>query len=147
MAITTGLTDAIRAIGAAAMAPAATIKAILIKVGAAGTYGPAYATAYPGAGSFADEVASGLGYTQGGFTLANRTAGVLTTSYGWVDYDDPSWTVAAGQTLAAIGVGFWDVTNSRWIGFVDFGGTKSVTDPGTFTVNLPGDGGSGCFRC
>jgi hypothetical protein len=147
MPITSALTDAIRQVAAEAMSPtAATIKCILFKVGAAGTYGPAYSTAYPGAGSFADEVVAGLGYTQGGATLATRTAGVLTTSYGWVDYADPVWTVAAGQTLAAIGCGFWDVTNSRWIGFMDFGGTKSVTDPGTFTVNLPGDGGSGCFR-
>lgn len=144
MAITTGLTDVIRQVAAEAMAPsAATIKAILIKVGAAGTYGPAYSTAYPGAGSFADEVAAGNGYTQGGLTLGTRSAGVISSSYGWVDYADAVWTAVGA--LSAIGCGFWDVTNSRWLGFVDFGGTKTATDA-AFTVQIPGDGGSGGFR-
>jgi hypothetical protein len=146
MAITTGLTDAAKQAGADAICPSgSTLKLILIKVGAAGTYNAAYSTAYPGAGSFADEVANGLGYTQGGYTLVGRTAGP-SGGFGWADYADPTWTVAAGQTLAAIGAGIWDTTLSRWVGFIDFGGTKSVTDPGTFTVNLPGDGGPGMAR-
>ncbi len=77
MPVTSGLSDVIRQLAAEAMAPAgASIKAILVKVGATGTYGPAYNTAYV-VGLGGDEVATGNGYTQGGQALATRTAGVI----------------------------------------------------------------------
>src|SRR5438105_4555504 len=112
MAITSGLTNSIKQIGADAMFPSAsTIKVALIKVGATGTYGPTYGSAYS-VGLGGDEVATANGYTQGGQALANRTAGP-TDPYGWVDYDDVFWT-AVGQ-LSAIGAVFYDTSNSNRI--------------------------------
>jgi len=141
--ITTGTTNVVKQAAAEAQFPAgSTIKAILIKVGAAGTYDNTYATPYPGAGSMADEVPTGNGYTAGGQTLAGRTAGVA-SGIGYVDYSDVVWTAVGA--LSAIGCAFWDVTLSRWAGFIDFGGTKTATD-GAFTVQVPGDGGSGLAR-
>jgi hypothetical protein len=143
MAITSGLTNSIKQIGANAMFPSAsTIKIALIKVGAAGTYDKTYGSAYA-VGLGGDEVATANGYTQGGIALANRSAGP-TDPYGWVDYDDAVWT-AVGQ-LSAIGAVIYDSTNAnRILGFIDFGGTKTATD-GPFTVTLPGDAGPGMIR-
>jgi hypothetical protein len=143
MAVTTCLSDVIRQVAAEAMAPSgAVIKAILVKVGAAGTYNSAYNTAYT-TGLGGDECPTANGYTQGGLTLTGRSAGVITTSYGWVDYADAVWTAVGA--LSAIACGFWDSTNSRWVGWQDFGGTKTATDA-AFTVAIPGDAGSGGFR-
>lgn len=143
MAITSGLTLVTKQIGADAMFPAGhTIKIALIKVGAAGTYGPGYSSAYV-VGLGGDEVGTGNGYTQGGQALANRTAGP-TDPYGWVKYDDVFWTAVGA--LSAIGAIFYDETDSnRVCAFLDFGGTKTATDD-KFTVKLPNDGGPGMVR-
>lgn len=143
MAITTTLTNTAKQAGADAIAPSgSTIKIMLIKVGASGTYDANYSTAYPGAGSWADEVAAGNGYTQGGLTLGTRSAGP-SGGQGWVDYADAVWTAVGA--LSAIGAALWDTTLSRWVGFIDFGGTKTATDA-AFTVQIPGDGGNGLIR-
>ncbi len=142
MAITTGLTDASKQAGANAIANSGdTVVCVLIKVGATGTYNGAYSTAYV-AGMGGDEVATGNGYTQGGVTLGTRTVGP-TGGQGFVDYADAVWTAVGA--LSAIGAGFWNSTQSRWVGFVDFGGTKTATDA-AFTVQVPGDGGNGLIR-
>lgn len=143
MAISTGLTDASKQAAADAVAaPADVVRCILIKVGAAGTYNGAYATAYPGAGLWSDECANGNGYTQGGQVLTGRSGGPA-GGQGYVDYADAVWM--ASGALSAIGAAFWNVTQNRWIGFLDFGGTKTATDD-LFTVQIPGDGGNGLVR-
>lgn len=142
MAITTGHTAASNQAAANAIAGSGdTVKAVLIKVGATGTYDSAYSTAYA-AGMGGDECPTAAGYTQGGVTLGTRTAGP-TGAQGWVDYADPVWTAVGA--LSVIGCGFWNVTQSRWVGFIDFGGTKTATD-GAFTVQIPGDAGNGLVR-
>lgn len=143
MAITTGFRNAIRQLAAEAIAPSgADIKIALIKVGASTTFDPAYASAYS-TGLGGDECTTANGYTQGGVSLANRSAGVISGSYGWVDYDNAVWTAVG--TLSAIGAVIYDATNSnRIIGFIDFGGTVSATDA-AFTVTIPGTG-SGLVR-
>jgi hypothetical protein len=60
-----------------------------------------------------------------------------------VDYADAVWTAVGA--LSAIGAAIWDSTLSRWVGFIDFGGTKTATDD-LFTVQIPGDGGPGFAR-
>ena len=151
MATTTGLTNVAKQAAADAVCPSGSVlKGMLIKVGAAGTYDQAYATAYPGAGSWVDEVAAGNGYTQGGITLSGRAGGPA-SNQGYVDFADLVWNVAAGQTLSATGLAIWDSTLSRWVAFVDFGGTMTVAVPvggnaSTFTVQIPGDGGNGLVR-
>jgi hypothetical protein len=143
MAITSGLTNSIKQVGADAMMPSgSTLKIALIKVGATGTYDKTYASAYV-VGLGGDEVATANGYTQGGIALAGRTAGP-TDPYGWVDYGDAVWTAVGA--LAAIGAVVYDSTNAnRIVGFIDFGGTKTATDA-AFTVTLPGDAGPGTIR-
>lgn len=143
MPITTSIRDAIKQIGADAMAPSAsTLKIALIKVGAAGTYDRTYASAYA-VGLGGDEVATGNGYTQGGIALANRSAGP-SSGFGWVDYDNAVWTAVG--TLQAIGAVIYDSTNAnRIVGFIDFGGTITATND-LFTVQLPADGGPGTLR-
>jgi hypothetical protein len=143
MAVTTGLVNSIKQVGADAIAPAgSTLKIALIKVGAGGTYDKTYASAYV-VGLGGDEVATGNGYTQGGIALTGRTAGP-TDPQGWVDYADAVWTAVGA--LSAIAAVIYDSTNAnRVVGFIDFGGTKTATDA-AFTVNLPGDGGTGTVR-
>lgn len=143
MAVTTGLTNSIKQVGADAMFPAgSTIKIALIKVGAAGTYDKTYASAYV-VGMGGDECPTANGYTQGGIALGTRTAGP-TDPYGWVDYADAVWTAVGA--LSAIAAIIYDSTNAnRVLGFIDFGGTKTATDA-AFTVQLPGDGGPGTVR-
>lgn len=143
MPITSGLRNAMKQVAANAVAPSgSTIKCALIKVGAVGTYGPSYGSAYV-VGLGGDEVANGNGYTQGGVTLTGRAEGP-SGNQGWVDYDDAVWTAVGA--LSAIGAVVYDETNAnRILGFIDFGGTITATDD-VFTVEIPGDGGNGLAR-
>lgn len=143
MAITTGLTNSIKQVGADAICPAAsTLKIALIKVGATGTYDQTYASAYA-AGMGGDECATANGYTQGGISLGTRAAGP-SGNQGWVDYADAVWTAVGA--LSAIGAVIYDSSQAnRVVGFIDFGGTKTATDA-AFTVQIPGDAGNGLAR-
>lgn len=143
MPITTGLTNSIKQIGADAICPAAsTLKIALIKVGATGTYDPAYASAYV-VGLGGDECATANGYTQGGIALVTRSAGP-SGNQGWVDYADAVW-IAVGA-LSAIGAVIFDSSQAnRVVGFINFGGTMTETDT-AFTVQIPGDAGNGLVR-
>lgn len=143
MAITTGLTSTIKQVGADAVCPAAsTLKIALIRVGHAGTYDGAYASAYA-TGLGGDECPTAAGYTQGGLTLGTRAAGP-SGGQGWADYADAVWTAVGA--LAAVGAVLYDSTlANRVVGFIDFGGTKTATDA-AFTVQIPGDAGNGLVR-
>lgn len=138
MAIETGLSRVVRQVAAASMAPSgADIRCVLIKPDHAGTYNSATAAAYV-TGMSGDEVSTGAGYTQGGQALTSRTVGDGSSQdVGWVDYGNPVWQAVGA--LSARGCGFWDATNSRWLGFLDFGATYTATD-GPFTVNIPNTG-------
>jgi hypothetical protein len=143
MAITTGLVNSIKQIGADAIAPSAsTLKIALIKVGATGTYDQTYASAFA-TGLAGDECATANGYTQGGIALGTRTAGP-SVNIGWVDYADAVWTAVGA--LSAIGAVIFDSSQAnRVVGFIDFAGTKTATDA-AFTVQIPGDAGNGLVR-
>lgn len=142
MAITTGILNAMKQIAADAICPSAsTLKIGLIKVGASGTYDQTYSSAYS-TGLGGDECATANGYTQGGISLTNRSAGP-SGNVGWVDYDDAVWTAVG--SLSAIGAFIYDTSQSnRIVLFVDFGGTKTASDA-TFTVQIP-DTGTGMVR-
>jgi hypothetical protein len=142
MPIVSGMPNATKQLALDAIAPVASVvKFALIKVGATGTYDRSYATYVLGMGG--DELPTAAGYTQGGITLTGRTEGP-TDPNAWVDWNDPVWTAVGA--LSSIGGIMYDSSNSnRVIAIFDFGGTITATN-GSFTVNLPGDGGVGTIR-
>lgn len=93
----------------------------------------------------ASEVAAGGGYTTGGVTLAagNRsvTYDTATNETRLLSTDNPSWTSA---TFSATWAAIWKDTagaasTDPLIGYVDFGGTETVT-AGTFTITWDATG-------
>ena len=113
----------------------------LVKGSPTGTYGAA-TTNYADLTGNSDEVASGGGYTTGGFawTAANLTgiATSGTTAYGQESVS-PSWTSASFTTVGGVvynqAARFADVAD-RSLTVEDFGGSQTVT-AGTFTATLP----------
>lgn len=115
-------------------------KLVLIKPGFT-TNWDATVTAYAGAGSMADEVPTGGGYTQGGVTLSGRASGV-NAGTGYVDWAD---VVIGSATLSAVGALIVNTSKSNKIcSCHDFGGTFTSTN-GPFTVTIP-SAGTGVHR-
>ena len=101
-----------------------------------GTYGAA-TTNYTNLTGSSDEVASGGGYTTGGydFTAANNiTPAVSGTTAFWSWGVNPSWTSATFSTSGCLIYNNTNGTRAVYVG--SFGGTQTVT-AGTFTVLLP----------
>ena len=84
-----------------------------------------------------DELATGSGYTQGGFdiTAANNVTPAIsgTTAYTTPGIN-PSWTSATFTTSGCLMYNFTNGTRAVYVG--SFGGTPSVTG-GTFTILMP----------
>lgn len=96
--------------------------------------GAAGSTTYV-AGMGGYEVATGGGYTQGGWALAGYTP-ALTGNTASVDFAD---VVQASATIEAIGAVLYNATTNKIIAIFDFGGNvKSTNDQ--FTINIPGSG-------
>jgi len=111
-------------------------KCALGKTSPTGTYGAA-TTNYSDLTGNSDEVASGGGYTTGGFawTAAQNNTPVLsgTTSY-WQWSVNPSWTSATFSTVGCIIYNSSKSNKAVYVG--DFGGTQSVAS-GTLTLIQP----------
>lgn len=111
-------------------------KVALGKVGPAGTYGTG-TTNYSDLTGNTDEVASGGGYTTGGFawTAAQNVTPLTsgTTAY-WQWSVNPSWTSASFSTVGCIIYNSSASNKAVYVG--SFGGTQTVTS-GTLTLTLP----------
>lgn len=111
-------------------------KVPLCKTSPAGTYGAA-TTNYSDLTGNSDEVASGGGYTTGGFAwtaaqnITPLTSG--TTAY-WSWSVNPSWTSATFSTAGCLIYNSSASNKCVYVG--DFGGNQSVS-AGTFTLVLP----------
>lgn len=111
-------------------------KVALGKVTPTGTYG-AGTVNYSDLTGNSDEVASGGGYTTGGYaiTAANNTT---PTTSGTTAYTtpavNPSWTSATFSAVACIMYNTSASNKAVYVG--DFGGTQTVS-AGTFTILMP----------
>ena len=115
--------------------PGDVYKLILIKPGFA-TNWDATAATYAGAGSMADEVATGGGYAQGGIALSGRTSG-QNAGGGYVDFADIS---VSASTISAAGALIVNTTRSNKIcSCHDFGGTITSTND-VFSITIPATG-------
>ena len=91
---------------------------------------------------YATNEVSGTGYTAGGETLAGFTTG-LSTSTAYLTFSDPAW---ANSTITARGCLIYNSSKSdKAVAVFDFGQNVSSVN-GTFTVDLPGAGGSSLIR-
>ena len=76
---------------------------------------------------------TGTGYTAGGNTLVNIDP-VLSSTTGFIDFDNTSWTTA---TFTARGALIYNSTSSnKAVAVLDFGGDKDVSN-GTFSISFP----------
>ena len=111
-------------------------KVALGKVSPTGTYGAA-TTNYSDLTGNSDEVASGGGYTTGGFAWTaaqnNTPTSTSTTAY-WQWSVNPSWTSATFSTVGCIIYNSSASNRAVYVG--SFGGTETVTS-GTLTLVLP----------
>lgn len=104
-----------------------------------GTYGAA-TTNYSNLTGNSDEVASGSGYTTGGFAWTaaqNITPATSGTGAYWSWSVNPSWTSASFSTTGCIGYNSSASNKAVYVG--SFGGTQTVTS-GTLTLLLPTNG-------
>ncbi len=88
-----------------------------------------------------NEVASGNGYTSGGYTLLSK--GVTYNASGnktVFSCADPTWT-ASGAGFAASCAVFYDSTSDNLIGWLDFGSTISLAASDTLTINIDATNG------
>jgi hypothetical protein len=114
-------------------------KIALAKVGVAGTYGAA-TTNYSDLTGSSDEVASGGGYTTGGFAwTAAQNITPLNSGTGayWQWSVNPSWTSATFSTIGCIIYNSSASNRAVYVG--SFGGTQTVT-AGTLTLVQPTNG-------
>ncbi len=114
-------------------------KCALMKVGVAGTYGAA-TTNYSDLTGASDEVASGGGYTTGGFAwTAAQNITPLNSGTGayWQWSVNPSWTSATFSTIGCIIYNSSASNRAVYVG--SFGGTQTVT-AGTLTLVQPTNG-------
>jgi hypothetical protein len=107
-----------------------------------GTY-DATTTNYSDLTGNGDEVASGSGYTTGGFdfTAANNVTPQSsgTTAY-WQWGINPSWIVSGGS-ISTSGCVIYNATQSNRAVYVgSFGGAQTVSGPGTLTLVMPTNG-------
>lgn len=79
---------------------------------------------------------SGTGYTATGATLSGVAITQVTTNDAKFDANDVSWSVPAGGTLSAAYAILYNDTdaNDPPLLFIDFDGTKTVTDGGIFQI-------------
>jgi hypothetical protein len=101
-----------------------------------GTYGAA-TTNYSNLTGNADEVASGSGYTTGGFAWTaaqNVTPATSGTTAYWQWSTNPNWTSASFSTSGCIIYNSSASNQAVYVG--SFGGTQTVTS-GTLTLVLP----------
>ncbi len=116
-------------------AAADVFKLVLIKPGFGTNWGAA-STTYAGAGSEADEVPTGGGYTQGGITLTGRTSGINGTT-GYVDWAD---VLVTNSTISAAGALIVNTSKSnKIVSCHDFGGTITSSNA-NFNITIPGSG-------
>jgi hypothetical protein len=104
-----------------------------------GTYGAA-TTLYSNLTGNSDEVASGSGYTTGGFAwTAAQNITPLTSGTGayWQWSVNPSWTSASFSTSGCLGYNSSASNDAVYVG--SFGGTQTVTS-GTLTLLQPVNG-------
>ena len=97
-------------------------------------------TAYSGT----NEVANGLGYATGGFTMVGFTPG-LSGDVAYLDWTtDPNWAAA---TFTARGALIYNDTlaGKNALCVIDFGADK-IGGGGTFTVQLPAPGATAIIR-
>jgi hypothetical protein len=109
------------------------------KVTPTGTYGAA-TTNYSNLTGNSDEVASGGGYTTGGFAWTaaqNTTPSTSGTGAFWSWSVNPSWTSATFSTVGCIIYNSSASNKAVYVG--SFGGTETVTS-GTLTLLLPTNG-------
>jgi hypothetical protein len=87
--------------------------------------------------SSSNEVASGAGYTTGGFTLTNVDPTTSGTTAMCTFGVNPSWTSASFTCRGAL---IYNTSKSnKAVAVLDFGGDQTVS-AGTFTINLPAVG-------
>ena len=111
-------------------------KFALVKVTPTGTYGAA-TTNYSNLTGNSDEVASGGGYTTGGFAetaAQNITPQTGGTTAFWQWSVNPTWTSATFSTTGCIGYNSSASNRAVYVG--DFGGTQTVS-AGTLTLVQP----------
>jgi len=111
-------------------------KVALIKVSPTGTYDKT-TTNYSTITGNSDEVASGGGYTTGGFawTAAQNTTPTVTNHVATTTWSvNPSWTSATFSTTACMI--YNSSASNKAVSLHDFGGTQTVT-AGTLTLVLP----------
>jgi hypothetical protein len=114
-------------------------KCALGKVSPTGTYGAA-TTNYSNLTGNSDEVASGGGYTTGGFAwTAAQNLTPLNSGTGayWQWSVNPSWTSASFSTVGCLILNSSASNQAVYIG--SFGGTETVTS-GTLTLVQPTNG-------
>ena len=118
-------------------------KILLIKAGAAGTYGASTSNVgTPGSGApvantnvGTDEV-TGTGYTSGGATLTGLSATLQSTT-GVLDFANATWPAS---NIAATGAIIYNSSKSnKVVAVYDFGGTITSSS-GTFTAAMPAVG-------
>jgi hypothetical protein len=115
-------------------------KCALGKTSPTGTYGAA-TTNYSNLTGNSDEVASGSGYTTGGFAwTAAQNITPLTSGTGayWQWSVNPSWTSASFSTVGCIAYNSSASNQAVYVG--SFGGTETVSS-GTITLVQPTNGG------
>lgn len=121
-------------------------KIALGKVTPTGTYGAATVN-YSDLTGNSDEVASGAGYTTGGFAWTaaqNITPTSTGTTAFWQWSVNPSWTSASFSTVGCIIYNSSASNKAVYVG--SFGGTQTVTS-GTLTLVLPtNDATTGLLR-
>jgi len=114
-------------------------KVALVKVSPTGTY-DATTTNYSNLTGNSDEVASGGGYTTGGFawTAAQNITPLTSGAVAYWQWDtNPSWTSASFSTTGCIIYNSSASNAAVYVG--DFGGTQTVSS-GTLTLVLPTNG-------
>lgn len=102
-----------------------------------------------GAGSLqASEHSQGsTGYTTGGETLGGPKTITQDNATNKTRFKGtlPAWTAGAGQTISAVAAVVYRDTGtpatSPVLSVIDFEGTESATDGGTFTINVDGTDG------
>ena len=86
----------------------------------------------------ADELATGYGYTAGGSAVTGQTVTQDDTlNCGKCVITHPGWTAAGGSIGPCAGAIIIDDThaNDIVVGYVDFEGSKTVTDTGVFKIS------------
>jgi hypothetical protein len=85
----------------------------------------------------ASELATGFGYTAGGYTLGAGTVTQNDTdNQAEIVWNNPTWVAAAGDIGPVCGAIIYDDTHASdaIVGFIDFSGDVTEPDGGTATI-------------